>query len=319
MKQFAMWALGLVMCASCAQAPDQAPTAIATFQATLVAQTPRVFASSTPIPTPAPTAISTPSITPIPTDPLSGDVYPTPALDGLVRERRELRFESGGVTLAGELSLPLADNPPLVFLVHHAGPVPRDAYGYLAEILTRAGYAVLRFDKRGTGGSEGAYGCCEADDALAAYGAVMKEEGFDRCHVFVVAQSIGTQHVAERFAEFARVQQPRGVALLSNLLGPDQIEAIAAPIHIVVSDGEPNMDVVSRDAAQAHRAAFSLGATYYVAAGSEHTLFDVSSGPMDWRDPAWVTRYHRGAMDSLVDWLNEQRTSEVACPSRRAG
>jgi pimeloyl-ACP methyl ester carboxylesterase len=246
-------------------------------------------------------------------------VYPTPAFDGLVRERRELRFESGGEILAGELDLPLAANPPLVFIVHHSGPVSRGAYGYLAEILTRAGYAVMRFDKRGTGLSGGVYGCCEADDALAAYGAVMNEAGFDRCNVFVVAQSIGTQHVAERFAEFARLQQPRGVALLSNLLGPDRIAAITAPIHIIVSDSEPNVNVISKDAVQAHRAAFSFGATDYIAVGSEHSLFDISAGPMDWRDPLWVTRYHRGAMQSLVDWLNAQHTREITCPPGRAG
>jgi pimeloyl-ACP methyl ester carboxylesterase len=240
-------------------------------------------------------------------------------LDGLVRERRELRFESGGVTLAGELDLPLADNPPLVFIVHHSGPVTRDAYGYLAEILTRAGYAVMRFDKRGTGKSGGAYGCCEADDALAAYEAMMKEEGFDRCNVFVVAQSLGTQHVADRFAELARAQQPRGVALLSNLLGPDRIAAIAAPIYIIVSDSEPNMNVISKDAVQAHRAAFSFGATDYIAVGSEHSLFDISAGPIDWGDPLWVTRYHRGAMQSLVDWLNAQHMREIPCPPGRAG
>jgi pimeloyl-ACP methyl ester carboxylesterase len=230
-----------------------------------------------------------------------------------VRERREIRFESGGVPMAGELDLPFADGPPLVFIVHHSGPVARDAYGYLAEILTRAGYAVMRFDKRGTGASGGAYDCCEADDMLAAYAAVLNETGFDACRVFVVAQSIGTTHVAERFGQMISIRPPQGVVLLSSLLQPRDIVAISVPVHIVVSDSEPDLDAISRAAAQAHRAEFSSGATYYVASGSEHTLFDVGSGPIDWSDPSWVTRYHRGAMRSVVDWLDSQRSREGAC------
>lgn len=292
-----------VLCASCAQAG--APTASPT-----LTQVPSASAPAAAAPAPA-AGIAGPR--PVPTDPLTGDVYPTPGLDGWVRERREIHFESSGVPMVGELDLPFAEAPPLAFIVHHSGPVARDAYGYLAEILTRAGYAVMRFDKRGTGASGGVYGCCEADDMLAAYAAVLDQTGFDACRVFVVAQSIGTTHVAERFAQMASLHRPQGVILLSSLLRPQDILAISAPIHIVVSDSEPDLDAISRAAAQAHRAEFSSGATYYVAKGSEHTLFDVSSGPIDWSDPSWVTRYHRGAMRSVVDWLNSQRSKESDC------
>ena len=43
-------------------------------------------------------------------------IPPTPNLDGIARERRQVRFASQGVTLAGELDLPLGDTrAPLVF------------------------------------------------------------------------------------------------------------------------------------------------------------------------------------------------------------
>jgi len=249
---------------------------------------------------------------PVPT--ATGDALPTPQLEGTARERREVRFDSSGVTLAGELDLPAGEGPaPLVFVIHHSGPAPRDAYGYLAELLLKEGYAVFRFDKRGTGLSEGDYGCCESDDALAAYRAAIRQAGVDRCNVFIVAQSIGTQYLAERFADYARAQPPRGVALLSNLLSADRIGGIAAPIHIVVSDSEPDVDAVSRSAAEAHQALTALESSYYVADHTEHTLFDIRLGTLDWSNPEWVRRYHQGAMQSLIDWLDRLRRVGPPC------
>lgn len=244
-------------------------------------------------------------------DPLTGDAYPTPKLEPTTREQRQIAFYSGNVRLAGELDLPRsAGDAPLVLIIHHSGPVGRNAYGYLAELLTEAGYAVFRFDKRGVGDSEGEYGCCEAEDALAAYRAAVAENGIDRAQVFIVAQSIGSRYLAEHFREFAAVQPPAGVALLSSLLGPQQITAIAAPVHIIVADSEPDLTAITTQAVQAHRARWSLGASSYIARHAEHTLFDIKNGPIDWSDPAWVTRYHRGAMHSLIAWLQSLRNSE---------
>jgi pimeloyl-ACP methyl ester carboxylesterase len=105
---------------------------------------------------------------PVVIDPVTGDAYPTPRLEPTTREQRQIAFTAGDVTLAGELDLPrVEDTAPLAFIIHHSGPVGRDAYGYLAELLTEAGFAVFRFDKRGVGASGGEYGCCEAEDALA--------------------------------------------------------------------------------------------------------------------------------------------------------
>jgi pimeloyl-ACP methyl ester carboxylesterase len=242
------------------------------------------------------------------------DVFPTPQLDGLARERREVRFISQSVTLAGELDLPIGDSPvPLAFVIHHSGPVPRDAYGYLAEILIGEDYAVFRFDQRGTGLSAGEYGCCESEDALAAYRAAVEQDGIDRCNIFIIAQSIGTQHLADRFDDYAHIQPPRGVVLLSNVLHADQIGAIAAPVHIIVSDSEPGLESVGRAAVEAHQAKYPFGASYYVADHTEHTLFDIQAGPIDWSNPEWTRRYHRGAMQSLIGWMKEHRVVPDAC------
>ncbi|MGC8801515.1 MAG: alpha/beta hydrolase family protein [Chloroflexus sp.] len=240
------------------------------------------------------------------------EARPTPNLDPISAERREVVFSTDdGVTLAGELTLPrYSDQPPLVVIIHHAGPVDRDAYGYLAELLVVRGYAVFRFDKRGTGVSGGVYGCCEAEDALAAYRAAVTQPDIDPRRVFIVAQSIGTRYVAASFPEYVAAMPPCGVALLSNLLGPVDIIAIAAPIHVIVADSEPDRQRIGPDAVAAHNARWSYGASLYIAEGAEHTLFDIRNGPIDWSNPNWVQRYHRGAMASLLNWLDEMSSSQ---------
>ncbi len=244
------------------------------------------------------------------------EARPTPALDPISAERREVRFMADdGTTLAGELTFPRQQAlPALVVIIHHSGPVDRDAYGYLAELLVADGYAVFRFDKRGTGASAGTYGCCEATDALAAYRAAVHQTGIDPQRVFIVAQSIGTRYIAELFAEYVAATPPCGVALLSNLLGPEEIPAIAAPVHVIVADSEPELQRIGPGAVAAHNAHWSYGANLYIAQGAEHTLFDIREGPIDWSDPNWVHRYHRGAMASLIEWLDERQ-----CPPEEPG
>lgn len=241
------------------------------------------------------------------------EARPTPNLDPISAARYEVRFKANdGIELAGELTLPRnRSQPALAVIIHHSGPVDRDAYGYLAELLVARGYAVFRFDKRGTGASEGTYGCCEAQDALAAYRTAVHQPGIDPGRVFIIAQSIGTRYVADLFDAYVAASPPCGVALLSNLLGPDEIIAISAPVHVIVADSEPELQRIGPDAVAAHNAHWPYGASLYIAEGAEHTLFDIRDGPIDWSNPDWVHRYHGGAMASLLDWMDGQQGGDA--------
>lgn len=236
-------------------------------------------------------------------------LLPTPLPTANAQVRREISFPAtDGTLLAGELAMPSGSPPyPLVVIIHHSGPVDRTAYAYMEPLLLARGYAVFRFDKRGTGASAGTYGCCESDDALAAYQAATSAPEINQDYIFIAAQSIGTYNVAEQFAAYRTTVPPRGVALLSNLLDQAMIVAIEAPIHVIVADSEPELNRIGPEAVAAHQAALPYGASLYVAEGAEHTLFDITAGPVDWEDPGWAERYHRGAMASLLDWLDHQR------------
>lgn len=105
--------------------------------------------------------------------------HPEPPFSYGVEEVR-IPNEAAGIELAGTLTLPEGDGPfPAAVLVSGSGPQDRDEsllghkpFLVIADHLTRAGIAVLRFDDRGVGGSSGDHSVATtvdfATDALAA-------------------------------------------------------------------------------------------------------------------------------------------------------
>jgi len=83
--------------------------------------------------------------------------------------------KSGTVTLAGTLTIPQGAGPfPAALLISGSGPQNRDEYlaGHrpflvLADYLTRKGIAVLRYDKRGIGKSNGNFAAATTEDFAA--------------------------------------------------------------------------------------------------------------------------------------------------------
>jgi pimeloyl-ACP methyl ester carboxylesterase len=65
-------------------------------------------------------------------------------------------FVNGDVTLAGTLMLPATQAPhPTIVLLHGSGPLTRYSFGPYPHFFTSLGLAVLIYDKRGTGSSNG--------------------------------------------------------------------------------------------------------------------------------------------------------------------
>jgi len=92
-------------------------------------------------------------------------------------KEEEVSFPNKGgmVTLAGTLTIPQGSGPfPVVLLISGSGPQNRDEYlaGHrpflvLADYLTRKGIAVLRYDKRGIGKSNGDFAKATTEDFSA--------------------------------------------------------------------------------------------------------------------------------------------------------
>lgn len=120
-------------------------------------------------------------------------------------ESESITFQNpgAGVTLHGTLTRPATDGPvPAVVLVAGSGPSDRDAtimghkpFLVLADALTRRGVAVLRFDERGVGQSDGQQeGATSADlagDVRAAVRVLAQKDQVDDEQVGIIGHSEG--------------------------------------------------------------------------------------------------------------------------------
>jgi len=82
--------------------------------------------------------------------------HPPVMAQRLATRDEEVQFTNGSVTLRGTLTLPAGRPPyPAVVLVHGSNAVTRDLFGPWSRYFAGLGFAVLSYDKRGTGHSTG--------------------------------------------------------------------------------------------------------------------------------------------------------------------
>ena len=172
----------------------------------------------------------------------------------------QVRYRSGDVELAGTLTMPEGDGPfTAVLLLTGSGPQDRDEtifehkpFLLLADTLTRAGYAVLRADDRGVGGSGGTLATAGydglTDDALAGVEYLKGRPGIDPARIGLLGHSEGgylAPLAAQRSGAVAFVIMMAGpavsgeevLALQNRLLfeaagaPPDQVDAQVAYVH----------------------------------------------------------------------------------------
>ncbi|HTC21303.1 MAG TPA: alpha/beta hydrolase [bacterium] len=111
--------------------------------------------------------------------------------------------QQAGVTLAGTLTLPRQGGPfPAVLLINGSGEPNRDGYIWphnflvLSDYLTRHGFAVLRYDKRGVGSSSGDFDKATlgdfADDARAGFEYLKNRKEVNPLKVGLIGHSEGS-------------------------------------------------------------------------------------------------------------------------------
>ena len=134
-----------------------------------------------------------------------------------------------GIKLAGTLTLPTgAQRVPAVVMITGSGPQDRDqtfmghkTFWVLADYLTQRGIAVLRFDDRGIGGSEGNFAQATsldfADDANAAVNFLLSHPRIDPNAIGLIGHSEGGL-----IAPIA-ASQNKNVNFIVSLAGPGLI------------------------------------------------------------------------------------------------
>lgn len=213
----------------------------------------------------------------------------------------EIVFAGDEVRLAGQIDYPDTPRPqdgyPLLFVLHHACCISREDYREYAEIALANGYAVFRWDKRGTGRSGDSGRGSTTQDAVNAYDIAVTLPNVNHKRVTILAVGAGSALLGSSFGLFARIQHPHAVLLIANQLDPEEILALDARIKILMSPEDWNApEVYGAAAADAHLKAYRHGASYYLAdAGDRHLLLTDSFGK---------THLHPGARKVIGDWLN---------------
>lgn len=214
---------------------------------------------------------------------------------------REIVFAGDNVHLAGQLDYPAMAMPdvgyPLVVILHHAGGNTRGDYAHYAEIALECGYAVFRWDKRGTGRSgAGARGSILVD-ALKAYAIALNQPFINAERTVVLAQNDGTLLFGEGFEQFAQTRQPMGALLIGSLLDAGGILSIKTRVQVIIGAKDwISWQVYGRDACIAHNSAYAYGARFSVAHHADRLLLDT-------RQPG--KRVHIGARYIIKDWLRD--------------
>jgi hypothetical protein len=217
-------------------------------------------------------------------------------MESAVAQRtHELAFAGDGVRLAGQIDYPtLTSNLyPLVFVLPHAGCNTRKGYTHYAEMALSCGFAVFRWDKRGTGRSGAGGRGSTTQDAVNAYEVALSQARIDNSRIVILAQGEGTLMLGSSYGLFARHQALHGVILADNMLDASSITAIDTRIQIMQGDNDWRSDweKLGRDAAYAHRAAYRHGASHFLARGAGRMLLDEGGN------------FNEAAQRVLKDWL----------------
>lgn len=213
---------------------------------------------------------------------------------------RELVFAGDGVRLSGQIDYPDAPLPsdgfPLLFILHHAGCEGRAWYLPFAQAGLNAGYAVFRWDKRGTGRS-GAGGCgSTTQDAVNAYEIALEQPSVNQQRAVILAQAAGTGLLGNAFGLFARLQKPYGVILASNILDETAVQAIDSRIQIVVGEHDWNpWQRYAEAACDAHNQTYGRGASFHIVPNADRKLLVNTDS----------STIHPQALAFIYDWLKQ--------------
>ena len=148
---------------------------------------PRILMRPTTLPFVAALALLTLSIAP--SDSIrTRDTYGTRGTPVAIEE--DFRFQGGGLTLAGSLVLPPGEGPhPAIVLTHGSEAGTRRGYRVFVQLFIEQGIAVMRYDKRGVGDSEGRY--VEAPDLRQPCADLLGAVAFLRSHPSIDGEHIG--------------------------------------------------------------------------------------------------------------------------------
>jgi hypothetical protein len=209
----------------------------------------------------------------------------------------EVIFAGDNVSLAGQIDYPNKPVPtngyPLLFILPNACCTGRHGFEHHAQIGLQAGFAVFRWDKRGTGHSgSGGKGNAERD-AIAAYSTAIRQADIDPNTIVIWSQTDASLLLGKHYEQFKQHQQPKSIILTGNML--DENAVLNIDTQILCITGERDWNFASRYAINTtitHNDTYNLDAQSYIARFANRKLIDTRNN-----------LFHSGAEATIQDWL----------------
>ena len=156
-------------------------------------------------------------------------------------EEQHVTFKSGDFTLEGGLANPGGGAPAAVVCHPHpsyGGSMYNNVVDAILVALRQLGYATLRFNFRGVGGSEGEYdgGPGEVDDAKAAMEFLLAQPGVKREDAVIAGYSFGAMVAVSAGYEAADIARIVAIALPTAMADVRVPAGASKPVLLVSGD-----------------------------------------------------------------------------------
>ncbi len=183
-------------------------------------------------------------------------------------------FPCGDISLEGELYLPQGSGPsPAVVVCHphplYGGNMENNIVTAICQALSQQSIAAFRFNFRGVGNSNGAFGggITEQEDVKAALNFLLSTPGIDTKRIGLAGYSFGTSVALPIALQDERVSL---LALVSPALsdsGWEQLKEYHKPKFLIVGDAD---FVISLERFRQHIKDIADPKQYHIASGADH-------------------------------------------------
>lgn len=184
----------------------------------------------------------------------------------------QVTFQSGDLTLEGLLANP-GGNAPAAVVCHphpmYGGSMYNNVVDAILAAMWQAGYATLRFNFRGVGGSEGEHdgGPGEVDDAIAAMAYLLAQPGVRKKGAVMAGYSFGAMVAVSAGYERAEIARIVAVALPLAMADARIPEGASKPVLLVSGDCDSYSPVAGL---QALKSKIGDAARLEIIAGADH-------------------------------------------------
>jgi hypothetical protein len=187
-------------------------------------------------------------------------------------EEQHVTFKSGELTLEGGLANPGGDASAAVVCHPHpqyGGSMYNNVVDAILVALRQLGYATLRFNFRGVGGSEGEYdgGPGEVDDCKAAMAFLLAQPGVNRDGAIVAGYSFGAMVAMSAGYESADASRIVLVALPTAMADARVPAGAIKPVLLISGDRDSYSPI---DSLKEVAEKIGASAKLEVVAGADH-------------------------------------------------